>query len=201
MDVRRSSHFLRFFVKPVLFVIFGASALDLMLGIYLADLGPDAHETLLHTTGEWALISLTATLAVTPLTKWLSWPHLANVRRMLGLYVAFYATTHFWVYLQFILGFEWAMIAEELVERPYISIGFIAWLMLLPLAVTSNNWSMRRLGSKWKSLHKFSYVIAILAVWHFTWQVKLDLVEPFVYIAILTILLIPRLKNIRISRS
>ena len=120
------------------------------LGIYLADLGPDAHETLLHDTGKWGLISLMCTLAVTPLVKLLNWHLLANVRRMCGLFVAFYATAHIWVYIQFILGFDWSMIISEVIERPYITIGFMAWLMLLPLAVTSNNYSMRRLGRQWR---------------------------------------------------
>ncbi len=114
---------------------------------------------------------------------------------MCGLFVAFYATAHVWVYTQFVLGFEWGMIIEEIVERPYITIGFLAWLMLIPLAVTSNNYSMRRLGRRWKSLHRLTYVIAILGVWHFAWQVKLDLTEPYYYIIGLTILLLWRLRK------
>jgi len=188
-NLRNSRKFLRFVVKPILFIWLFAAGLDLIWGIIAEDLGPDPHETLLHTTGLWALNSLIVTLSITPLTKWLNWPLLALVRRMTGLFVFFYASAHFWIFIQFIVEFDWAEIVSEIIKRPYITIGFIAWLMLIPLAATSTNSMMRRLGRRWKPLHKFVYLIGILAVWHFTWQVKLDLVEPIIYIILLVILL------------
>jgi sulfoxide reductase heme-binding subunit YedZ len=200
--IRRSRGFNRFFIKPLLFLVLASSAIDLSLGIYLADLGPDAHETLLHDTGKWGLIAMMCTLAVSPLAKILNWPLLANLRRMCGLFVAFYATAHIWVYVQFILGFDWSMIISEVIERPYITVGFIAWLLLLPLAVTSNNYSMRRLGRRWKSIHRLTYVIAVLVVWHFAWQTKLDLNEPMLYILLTALLLGWRQrKRLKISHS
>lgn len=200
MQFRRSQPFTRFVLKPILFLLLAQAGIDLGIGLILNDLGPDPHERLLHVSGEWALISLMVTLTISPLMNIFKWPLLNNVRRMCGLFVAFYATFHLWVYVQFVLGFDWAMIVDEIVERPYITIGFIAWLMLLPLAVTSNNYSMRRLGRRWKKLHRLTYVIAILGVWHFTWQVKLDLTEPYLYIIGLTILFLWRLrKRIKIS--
>ncbi|NNJ72931.1 MAG: sulfoxide reductase heme-binding subunit YedZ [Enterobacterales bacterium] len=200
MQLRRSQPINRFVLKPILFLILAQAAIDLGIGLILNDLGPDPHERLLHVSGEWALISLMVTLSVTPLMQWLRWPLLNNLRRMCGLFVAFYASVHLWVYVQFVLDFDWAMIFDELIERPYITIGFLAWLMLLPLAMTSNNYSMRRLGRRWKKLHRLTYVIAILGVWHFTWQVKLDLTEPYIYITILTLLLLWRMRK-RIKNS
>jgi len=189
MNLRKSRQFLRFVLKPILFLTLSLGFIDLALGVMLEDLGPDPHKTLLLTTGEWALICLMLTLSISPLVKWLNWPILSLVRRMCGLFVAFYATLHLWVYIQYILAFDWQSIFSELTRRPYISIGFIAWLLLLPLAVTSNQWSMKRLGRRWKKLHKLTYIIAMLAVWHFAWQVKLDLMEPIFYIIGLVILL------------
>ncbi len=189
IQLRKSRNFVRFGVKPILFFWLFAAGLDLILGIIAEDLGPDPHETLLHTTGLWALNSLMVTLAITPLTKWLNWPQLALVRRMTGLFVFFYVSAHFWIFIQFIVAFDWAETLSEIIKRPYITIGFVAWLMLIPLAATSTNAMMRKLGRKWKQLHKLVYLIGILAVWHFTWQVKLDLVEPAIYIIILIILL------------
>lgn len=195
MDIRRSLPINRFILKPILFIILAQAAIDLGLGIYLADLGPDAHETLLHTTGEWGLIAMMVTLSISPLMKLLKWPLLTIQRRMAGLFVAFYATFHILVFLQYFLGWDWSMIIDEVIERPYITIGFLAWLMLLPLAVTSNNFSMRKLGRRWKKLHWLSYPIAVLIVWHFYWQVKLDLLEPILYIVLLAVLLLWRARK------
>lgn len=166
-----------------------SGALDLIIGIITEDLGPDPHNTLLHTTGLWALNSLMTTLAITPVSNWLKWPLLITVRRMTGLLVFFYATAHFWIFIQFILDFDWTVLFTEIIKRPYITIGFISWLMLIPLAMTSTKAMIRRLGKSWKKLHKLVYPIGILSVWHFTWQVKLDLTEPVIYIVILVVLL------------
>lgn len=195
MNIRRSLFFNRFILKPILFLILASAAIDLILGIYYQDLGADAHETLLHTTGEWGLKAMMFTLLISPLMKWFNWPLLTIQRRMGGLFVAFYATAHIWVYIQFFLGFDWSMIFDELIKRPYIMLGFIAWLLLLPLAITSNNFSMRKLGRRWKKLHWLTYPIAILIVWHFYWQVKLDLIEPIIYIVLLTVLLLWRMRK------
>ena len=108
---------------------------------------------------------------------------------MSGLFVFFYASAHFWIFIQFIVDFDWRMVISEIIKRPYITIGVVAWLMLIPLAITSPKFMVRRLGKSWKKLHKLVYLIGILGVWHFTWQVKLDISEAAIYIVILVILL------------
>jgi sulfoxide reductase heme-binding subunit YedZ len=189
MQIKKNRNVVRFAIKPTLFLWLLAPAIDLVWGIIEADLGPDPHDTLLHTTGFWALNSLIVTLSITPLSNWLHWPLLTICRRMTGLFAFFYASTHFWIFIQFILDFDFTVLFSEIIRRPYITIGFIAWLLLIPLAVTSTNGMIRRLGKNWKKLHKLVYLIGILGVWHFTWQVKLDITEPVIYIVILVILL------------
>jgi len=186
---KKSRPFLRYVIKPLLFLWLSAAAIDLAWGILEQDLGPDPHETLLHTTGLWALNALMVTLSVTPVATWLSWPLLMTVRRMTGLFVFFYSSIHLWIFVQFVTDFDWSLIIEEITMRPYITIGFIAWLLLIPLAITSTKAMVKKLGKNWKKLHKSVYLIAILAVWHFTWQVKLDLNEPLFYILVLIIML------------
>ncbi len=189
IQLRKSRTVLKLFFKPLLFLWLSAAGIDLVWGILDEDLGPDPHETLLHTTGLWALNSLMITLAVTPVSKWLTWPLLKTIRRMCGLFVFFYASAHLWVFIQFFADFNWSFIATEVVKRPYITVGFIGWLLLIPLAITSTKSMVRKLGKRWKKLHKLVYLIAILGVWHFTWQVKLDLNEPLLYILLLIMLL------------
>ncbi len=189
IKLKKSRLLLRFIFKPLLFLFLAAAGIDLIWGIIEEDLGSDPHETLLHTTGLWALNSLMVTLAVSPVSKWLAWPLFMTVRRMCGLMVFFYATAHIWVFIQYIADFDWSLITSEIIKRPYITIGFIAWLLLIPLAVTSTKGMMKKLGKRWKKLHKLVYIIGILAVWHFTWQVKLDLNKPIFYLLILVILL------------
>jgi len=189
IQFKKSRPAIKYFLKPLLFLWLSAAAIDLIWGILAEDLGPDPHETLLHTTGFWALNSLMVTLSVTPVASWLSWPLLMTVRRMTGLFVFFYSSAHLWIFVQFVTDFNVSLIIKEIIERPYITVGFIAWLLLIPLALTSTKAMIRKLGKNWKKLHKLVYLIAILAVWHFTWQVKLDLNEPFLYILLLIVML------------
>ncbi len=188
-SIKQSKQFVRFVIKPVIWLLLGFTAIELIIGIYLSELGPDPVETLLHQTGLWALNSLMATLLVRPIARITNWPLLITTRRLCGLFVFFYASAHIWVFIQFILGFDWRMIASEIIDRPYITIGFIAWLMLVPLALTSTQAAKRRLGRNWIKLHLLIYPIALLAVWHFYWQVKLDISEPVYYAMALLILL------------
>ncbi len=188
-QIKKSRPLLRYFFKPLLFLWLSAAAIDLSWGILEEDLGPDPHETLLHTTGLWALNALMVTLSITPIATWLSWPLLMTVRRMTGLFVFFYSSAHLWIFVQYVTDFDWSLITREIINRPYITIGFIAWLLLIPLAITSTKAMVGKLGKNWKKLHKLVYLIAILAVWHFTWQVKLDLNEPLFYIFVLIVML------------
>lgn len=161
----------------------------------LADnLGADPIAALTHQTGDWALRLLLLSLAMTPLRLILkqSWP--IRFRRMLGLYAFFYACLHFCVYLFLDLGSYWSQIGADIIKRPFITVGFTAWLLLLPLAITSNQWMMRKLKKNWQKLHKLVYLIGILAVVHFYWLVKSDVREPLIYAGILTLLFAIRLK-------
>lgn len=152
-------------------------------------LGADPVAEIEHRLGLWALRLLMATLAITPLRQISGQPVLIRFRRMLGLYVFFYATLHLGAYLVLDLRGYWTQIFEEIVKRPYITVGFAAWLLLVPLALTSTRAAMRRLGRNWIRLHRLVYVVGILAVLHFWWLVKFDVREPGLYAAILAALL------------
>jgi sulfoxide reductase heme-binding subunit YedZ len=126
---------------------------------------------------------------VTPVSQLTGLSHLPRLRRMLGLFAFFYAVLHFTVYLTLDLEFNFRELFKDIAKRPYITIGFAALVLLIPLAVTSTNKMMRRLGRRWQKLHRLIYVIAVLGVWHFYWQVKRDVREPLIYAGILAVLL------------
>ncbi len=161
-------------------------------------LGAEPVETLTHETGEWALRLLLATLAISPLRRLTGWHELARYRRLLGLAAFAYATLHFSVWLAVEHFFDWALIVEDIVERPYVTVGFAAFLLLVPLAVTSTRGWIRRLGRRWRALHRLVYAAAALAVVHFLWLVKADLREPLVYGALFALLLAARLPGARL---
>jgi sulfoxide reductase heme-binding subunit YedZ len=152
-------------------------------------LGADPVAAIEHYLGIWALRFLMITLAITPLRQLTGQPALLRFRRMLGLYAFFHATLHFAAYLVLDLRGYWETIFEEIVKRPYITVGFAAWLLLVPLAATSTKAAIRRLGRNWARLHKLVYVIGVLAVLHFWWIVKSDVREPALYAGILAVLL------------
>lgn len=152
-------------------------------------LGADPIAEIEHRLGLWALRLLMIALAVTPLRQLSGQAVLLRFRRLLGLYAFFYASLHLTAYLVLDLKGYWTQIFEEIAKRPYITVGFLAWLLLIPLAVTSTQGMMRRLGRRWGQLHQLVYPIAVLAVLHFWWLVKSDIREPLLYAAILTVLL------------
>ncbi len=153
-------------------------------------LRPDPVERLTHVTGLTGLILLLVTLAVTPLRRLTGWNDLIRFRRMLGLWAFSYVLLHFLVYLVFEHFFSLTMIAEDIVQRPYVTVGFLAFLILIPLALTSTRGWIRRLGGKrWGLLHETIYLAAALAVLHFLWLVKLDTREPVIYGLVLVALL------------
>lgn len=180
-------------MKTGLFLACLWPAADLLHALFNNGLGTNPVEKLLHENGIWALRFLLITLAVTPLRRLTGLVWLIRFRRMLGLFAFFYATMHFVVYLSLDLAFDFANLGEDIVERPYITIGFTALVLLVPLAVTSTNKMMRRLGKRWLRLHQLVFPIAILSVWHFWWLVKRDISEPLIYALILTVLLAVRL--------
>lgn len=177
-------------IKAVVFLICLLPALNLALGWYDDALGANPIETITRASGEWTLRFLLITLAVTPLRRYTGLHWLLRLRRMLGLFAFAYGAAHLTTYLWLDQFFDWQAIANDILERPFITVGFAAFVLLIPLAATSNSFSIRKLGGRrWQSLHRSSYAIAILGVVHFWWLVKADLLEPLVYALILAVLL------------
>jgi sulfoxide reductase heme-binding subunit YedZ len=176
-------------LKPAVFLL---CLLPLALGLvdgFTDRLGANPIEEITHRTGDWALRMLLITLAATPARRLLGWSWPLRVRRMLGLYAFFYACLHFLTYLVLDQFFAWDEIVKDIVKRPYITVGFSAFLMLIPLAVTSTNGMMRRLGRRWGQLHQLVYVIAVCGVLHYLWLVKADYLQPLIYAVVLLLLL------------
>ena len=163
-------------------------------------LGANPIEELLHELGIWGLRFLLLTLAITPLRRWTGWNWLLRFRRMLGLFSFFYVLLHFMVYAVLDQGLDIYVIIEDVIERPYITLGMTGLLLLIPLAATSTKGMMRRLGKRWQKLHKLVYVIGIVGVWHFYWQVKLDTLDATLYAVILIVLLGSRVYWSRMSK-
>lgn len=157
-------------------------------GLWGTGLGANPIEELIHRNGKWGLNFLLITLSITPLRRITGWNQLIRFRRMLGLFAFFYILLHFFMYAGLDQRFDIGYIVEDIIERPYITIGIAGLLLLIPLAVTSTNAMMRRLGRRWQKLHRLVYVIAVLGVWHFYWQVKQDILEPLIYAGILALL-------------
>jgi sulfoxide reductase heme-binding subunit YedZ len=170
-------------------------------GVAGLGLGANPVEKLLHELGRWGLKFLLITLSVTPLRRWTGWNWLIGYRRMLGLFAFFYVVLHFVVYAALDQGLDIGAIGEDILKRPYITLGMAGLLMLVPLAVTSTRGMMRRLGKRWQKLHRLVYAIAIVGVWHFYWQVKLDTLAPVVYALVLAVLLGTRLYYARVART
>jgi sulfoxide reductase heme-binding subunit YedZ len=176
---------------PFIWVVYAAAT---------GGLGPDPAEALMHATGEWSLRLLALTLLVSPLRAWTGWSLLFKLRRMLGLYAFFYGCIHLLSFLQFFVGWTPAGLLEELVERPYITMGFAAWLLMLPLAITSTRGMQRRLRRNWQRLHRLVYPAAVLACLHLLWQARSDIGEALLYIGIFALLLGWRLQRRRLKR-
>lgn len=179
-------------VKPAVFVLALLPLAVLVTGIFTRSLGANPAEALIRGLGDWTLRFLCLALAVTPLRQWTGWSALARLRRMLGLYAFFYAALHFLAYTWLDMGFEWGEIARDIGKRPFILVGTAAGLLLLPLAATSFNAAIRRLGAaRWQLLHRGVYAVAGLAILHFYWMraAKNDFAEVAVYAATLGVLL------------
>ena len=179
-------------LKAFVFVLALAPLARLALGafVYPEWLGANPAEYITRATGDWTLRFLLITLAVTPLRKLTGWGGLLRLRRMLGLYAFFYVVVHLSSYVSFDHVFDFGEIIKDIIKRPFITVGFASFLLLLPLAVTSTNAMVRRLGAKrWIALHRLIYVIGPLGVLHFWWMVKRDLTEPIIYALVLALLL------------
>ena len=163
-------------------------------------LGANPVEEILDRFGNWSLRFILITLAVTPLRRLTGWNWLVRFRRMFGLFTFFYALMHFLTWLILDQGILLSAIVEDLAKRPFITIGFVALLLLTALAATSTNGIRRRMGRRWQTLHNAAYIVGILGVWHYWWQVKLDTTEPLIYAVILALLLGARLFRHRLRR-
>ncbi|MFN0305844.1 MAG: sulfite oxidase heme-binding subunit YedZ [Burkholderiales bacterium] len=162
----------------------------LIAGAPLEWLGANPIEFITRSTGTWTLVFLLITLGVTPLRRLTGWAWMLRFRRMLGLFAFFYGVLHFTTYIWLDQFFDAEEIVKDIIKRPFITIGFTAFLLMIPLAVTSTSTMVRRLGGRrWRQLHRLVYVLAVCAVVHYWWLVKRDLTEPILYALVLAILL------------
>jgi sulfoxide reductase heme-binding subunit YedZ len=178
-----------YLVKPALFLLCLMPFAVLIYSALTDNLGVNPVETLTHETGEWALRFLLFTLCITPLRRLTHANWLIKLRRMLGLFAFFYAVLHFITYVWLDQFFDWQEILIDIPKRPFITIGFVSLVLLIPLAITSTNAMQRRLKKKWLMLHKLIYVIPMLVVIHFIWSLKADYSEPLFYTFIFLVLM------------
>lgn len=182
-------------IKPLVFLAALVPLILVLLKIIQNDLGPDPAQELAKITGEWAIRFLILALALTPLRLFFNQVEFVRHRRMLGLFALFYATVHFFVWIIFLLEFQWGRIYEEIIERPFITIGFCAYVILLALGITSPKIMVRKLGRKWKQLHRLVYLASILAVVHLLWILRTDVSEAVMYGSLVALLLGYRLRH------
>ncbi|MCP4188043.1 MAG: sulfoxide reductase heme-binding subunit YedZ, partial [Gammaproteobacteria bacterium] len=183
------------YAKPILFILCLMPLATLVWRGFAGNLGANPVETITHETGEWALRFLLITLLISPAISWTGNATIIRFRRMFGLYVFFYAFCHFMIWLIADHSLSISDMLEDIIDRPYISFGFSAFLALIPLAATSNQAMIRRLGKRWKSLHKLTYLVAVLVVLHIIWLVKADYFEAGIYAGLIIGLLLLRVKN------
>jgi len=198
---------MRKLLKPLVFLLALVPAGWLAYRTYTNDLGVNPAETLQLETGEWALKFLLITLAITPLRRLTGWNRVIQYRRMLGLFAFFYASVHFLTYIVLDKYFAWGEMIADVAKRPFITAGFIAFVAMVPLAITSTKGWIRRLGRRWQMLHRLIYVSGIAAAVHFVWKVKVPIGEPVYYAIVMALLLGFRLiwqlrsaKSLRVQR-
>jgi methionine sulfoxide reductase heme-binding subunit len=188
------AHRIRFVAKPAVFVASLTPFGWLALAAFAGRLGPNPIETITHQTGDWTLRFLLLTLAVTPLRALTGWNPIVRFRRMLGLFAFFYACLHVTTYVWLDKFFDWTAIVRDIPRRPFITVGFLAFVVLVPLAATSTAGMIRRLGGRaWQRLHRLIYVAAVAGVVHFWWLVKADITRPRRYAVAVGALLTARL--------
>ena len=180
-------------IERLIFILGLWPLLSISIHIFQDSLGANPVEFIERHFGKWTLIFLCLTLSMTPLRRITNISQWILYRRMLGLFVFFYASIHLLCYIGLDYHFAWIDIKNDIIKHRFVLVGFLGWILLLPLAITSSDKMIRRLKTNWKLLHRLIYVIAILGVLHFIWLVKKDLTEPLIYAAIVSILLILRL--------
>lgn len=182
-------------IKPTVFLLCLLPFAWLFYAAATGALGPDPAEAIMHVSGEWSLRILLLALLVSPLRELTGKGWLIRVRRMLGLFAFFYACLHLVSFGHFYVGWTAAILLEELVERPYITMGFAAWLLMLPMALTSTNAMQRRLRRNWTRLQRVVYLVAILACLHLLWQARSDIGEALAYSVAVFLLLAWRVRH------
>ncbi|MDX1517297.1 MAG: protein-methionine-sulfoxide reductase heme-binding subunit MsrQ [Woeseiaceae bacterium] len=182
---------IRFVWKPIVFAVCLVPAALVVTDLFeiTGSLGANPVEAILDRFGNWGLRFVMVALAVTPLRRITGWNWLQRFRRMLGLFAFFYVLMHFLTWFVLDQGMLLSAILEDIVERPFITLGFTALVLLTAMAITSTNGMRRRLGRNWDRLHMSVYAVGILGVWHYWWQVKADIREPLIYAVILSVLL------------
>ncbi len=177
-------------IKSAVFALALLPFVRLVAGFFLDELGVNPIETITRSTGTWTLVFLLVTLSVTPLRRIAKLHWLVRLRRMLGLFAFFYVCLHFATYVWLDQFFDWAHIVKDIAKRPFITVGFAAFVLLIPLAATSTHAMVRRLGgARWMALHRLVYPIGVLGVVHYWWLVKKDVTQPALYAAVLALLL------------
>ena len=188
------------YYKPSIFFLSLIPFVLILYKIIFNKLGPEPVKEITHFTGEWTLLFIIFTLSMSPLKKITKLNIWISFRRMLGLFIFFYATLHMLTYVVIDYRLDFQSISKDILTKKFIFVGFAAWVLLLPLALTSSKKALIYLKDKWKKLHRLIYVIAILGVTHFIWLVKKDLTEPLIYAVIILILLLFRFKFKRIKK-
>jgi methionine sulfoxide reductase heme-binding subunit len=182
--------FVRRVIKPVVFLACLGPLAWLVYNAFWGDLGANPVELITNTTGIWTLRFIAVTIAITPIRWVTKWNPIINFRRMIGLFAFFYGTLHFLIYFILDRSLIFDDLWEDIVKRPYITVGFTGFVLMIPLALTSTTAWIRRLGgARWNLLHKLVYVTAVLGVIHYWWKVKLDVTDPMIYAGIVSVLL------------
>jgi methionine sulfoxide reductase heme-binding subunit len=187
------------FFKPGIFILSLFPFLIIIYKIYFNQLGPEPVKEITHHTGEWTLIFICLTLAMSPLKRFTNLTIWIKFRRMLGLFVFFYATIHLITYVVIDYRFDWQQIFNDVLKKRYILIGFSAWILLIPLAVTSSQKMIKLLKKNWKKLHKIIYLIAIFGSLHYIWLSKTIFFKPLIYTVIIILLLLLRIKILKFN--
>ena len=183
------------YIKIPIFFLSLLPILIIFYQIIFNQLGPEPVKEITHVTGNWTLRFIIITLAMTPLQKFTKLNFWITYRRMFGLFVFFYASAHMMTYVGIDYRFDWSSISDDIIKKKFIFAGFLAWLLLVPLALTSSKRMIRLLRDKWKKLHKLIYIISLLGIVHFLWLVKVVTAEPLIYLIIIIILLTLRIKT------
>jgi len=182
------------YIKIPIFFFCLLPILIIFYQIIFNQLGPEPVKEITHVTGNWTLRFIIITLAMTPLQKLTKLNFWISYRRMFGLFVFFYASTHMMTYVGIDYRFDWSSISDDIVKKKFIFAGFLAWILLVPLALTSSKRIIRILRDKWKKLHKLIYIISLLGIVHYLWLVKVVTIEPLIYTVIILTLLLFRIK-------